>query len=66
MLIVKLPPDYKPVTIPARVLERGSGSYWSLLVKRLDNGKTERWVDASAWFSGVTGSHQLVLSQGEH
>lgn len=53
----KLPPDWEPHTITFRVIQRGSGSYWSLRVEPLDpppkfeHEKRTLWVDASYWFS---------------
>jgi hypothetical protein len=48
------PPAWHPDTVRFVVLERGSGSYWSLRVYVANaNPGNERqlWVDSSYWFS---------------
>jgi hypothetical protein len=45
------------------VLERSGGTYWSLRVRSVETGREQLWVDASAWWSGVTGSHRLTYVQ---
>lgn len=64
-LTATLPPDWKPESVDVTIVERGKGDYWSIVVDRHDNGKRERWVDAAAWLSGVTGSHRLTYVGGE-
>lgn len=40
----KSPPDWKPITVRFVVLQRGTGSYWSLRVYVPGKGK-QLWVD---------------------
>ena len=61
-LTTKLPPDWTPHTVRCVVLERGTGSYWSLRVfipKELPRNQRQLWVDASAWLHGSGTGRQL-------